>query len=97
MNYLFLTKHTGKRLFSHILYIELVIKLLVSGDAKVWHWRMPQGGIRSDNNEYDYHHDEGIFRSILSIWGVSEEDRKNDSTGLWYWRPIGLSRTFFLN
>lgn len=51
-------------------------ELLVNGDARVWHWRMPHGGIRSDNNEQDYHHDEGIFNSLLSVWGVAKEDRK---------------------
>jgi hypothetical protein len=51
-------------------------KLLVNGDAKVWHWRQMSGGIRSDNNEADYHHDEGIFQSLLNVWGITKEDRK---------------------
>lgn len=50
--------------------------LLVNGYARVWHWRMPNGGIRSDNNEQDYHHDEGVFNSLLSIWGVAKEESK---------------------
>lgn len=51
-------------------------KLIVNADAREWHWRMSQGGIRSDNNEQDYHADEGIFQSLLSVWGVTQEDRK---------------------
>lgn len=67
--------HREETIFSYSIF-KAGYKLLVNGDARVWHWRMPQGGIRSDNNEYDYHHDEGIFNSLLSIWGVSKEDTK---------------------
>ena len=67
--------HREETLFSHSIK-RAGYELLVNGGARVWHWRMPQGGIRSDNNGQDYHHDEGIFNSFLSLWGVDKEDRK---------------------
>jgi glycosyltransferase involved in cell wall biosynthesis len=51
-------------------------KLLVNGDARVWHWRSKKGGIRSDDNKEDYHHDEGIFEAYLSLWNVSPTESK---------------------
>lgn len=67
--------HREETIFSYSLK-RAGYQLLVNGYARVWHWRMPHGGIRSDNNEQDYHNDEGIFNSLLSVWGVAKEDRK---------------------
>jgi len=67
--------HREETIFSHSIKRE-GYTLLVNGDAIVWHWRQNSGGIRTDDKEEDYHHDEGVFQSLLSVWGVTKEDRK---------------------
>ena len=67
--------HREETIFTHSIKRK-GYKLLVNGDAIEHHWRMSVGGIRSDNREEDYHHDEGIFKSFLNLWGVEGEERK---------------------
>ena len=67
--------HREETIFSYSLKRE-GWKLLVNGDATVWHWRQNTGGIRTDDKEEDYHHDEGVFQALLSVWGVTKEERK---------------------
>ncbi len=67
--------HREETLFSYSIK-RAGYRLLVCGDAKVWHWRQKGGGIRSDNEVGDYHHDEGIFQGYLNLWDVKKEERK---------------------
>lgn len=67
--------HREETIFSHSLK-RTGYKLLVNGDARVWHFRSEGGGIRSDNNVGDYNHDEQIFQGYLAKWGVNKENKK---------------------
>lgn len=67
--------HREETIFSHSIK-RLGKRLLVNGDARVWHFRKESGGIRSDNRQEDYDHDEKIFQAYLNLWGVSQDDRK---------------------
>lgn len=67
--------HREETLFTYSLK-RAGYKLVVCGDAKVWHWRSKKGGIRSDDVIGDYHHDEGIFNGYLNLWDVKKEERK---------------------
>lgn len=63
--------HREETIFSHRIK-RAGYKLLVDFDAKVWHHRQHGGGIRSDNREQDYHHDEDIFQNHLRQWGIDK-------------------------
>lgn len=67
--------HREETIFSHSLK-RAGYKLIVNGDAYVWHFRAEGGGIRSDNNVGDYNHDEQIFQGYLAKWGVNKENKK---------------------
>lgn len=44
--------------------------LSVQHDAIVHHFRSETGGIRSHKDQSYYDHDEGVFKSLLSLWNV---------------------------
>jgi len=47
-------------------------KLIVDGDATTWHFRSPEGGIRSYGPHPEYWaHDEQIFLKKLNEWGIN--------------------------
>ena len=43
--------------------------ILVDPNAVTWHYRSPQGGIRSYDDKKHWEHDEEIFRQKMEIWG----------------------------
>lgn len=51
-------------------------KLIVADEAVVHHFRSDTGGIRSHQDKSYYDHDEGVFRSLLSLWNVNPEAKK---------------------
>lgn len=51
-------------------------ELAVSPEAIVHHFRSATGGIRSHQDKSYYDHDEGVFRSLLSLWNVNKDAKK---------------------
>jgi hypothetical protein len=58
--------HREETLFSHGLYLK-GYKLLVVPNAITWHLKNPQGGIRDNQKQEMFEHDEQIFRNILGF------------------------------
>ena len=58
--------HREETLFTYGLYQKFYYILAVP-DAITWHMKNPEGGIRSETKEEMYHHDEQIFRNVLSF------------------------------
>jgi GT2 family glycosyltransferase len=56
--------HREETIFTYGLY-QKGYKLLVVPNSITWHLKMPSGGIRSDNNQRCYNHDEEIFSYFL--------------------------------
>lgn len=57
--------HREETLFTYGLH-QKGYAILAVPDATTWHLKNPQGGIRSESNQQLFHHDELIFRNILS-------------------------------
>jgi FkbM family methyltransferase len=51
-------------------------KVLIDPSAITWHWRNPEGGLRSNNDVNNFSHDEHIFQKKMSSWGVKANDYK---------------------
>ena len=49
-------------------------KVLLDPTARTWHWRNPEGGIRSSSDRDDFSHDERIFQKKMSSWGVTPNE-----------------------
>jgi glycosyltransferase involved in cell wall biosynthesis len=45
-------------------------------DAHTWHFRNPEGGIRSEHDPNLWEHDEQIFKAKLKEWGINLADTK---------------------
>ena len=60
--------HREETLFTYGLR-QKGFKILAVPDAVTWHLKNPQGGIRSENNQDLFFHDERIFRNILAARG----------------------------
>jgi GT2 family glycosyltransferase len=56
--------HREETLFTYGLH-QKGYQLLVVPNAITWHFKNPQGGIRSENNEAMYQHDEQIFKNFM--------------------------------
>jgi hypothetical protein len=57
--------HREETLFTYGLYLK-GYTILAAPHANTWHFKNPQGGIRSESNQQLYHHDELIFRNTLA-------------------------------
>lgn len=57
--------HREETLFTYGLH-QKGYKLFVIPNANTWHFKNPEGGIRSESNKELYEHDELIFRNIIS-------------------------------
>lgn len=66
--------HREETIFSHE-YFRKGWKVLVTTDAKTWHFRNPQGGIRSTPNPELWEHDEKIFQRKLQSWAIKPEGK----------------------
>jgi beta-1,4-mannosyl-glycoprotein beta-1,4-N-acetylglucosaminyltransferase len=51
-------------------------KVLIDPEAKTWHMRDPNGGIRSHTLQQNYQHDEEVFSNKLSEWKVKPNQYK---------------------
>jgi GT2 family glycosyltransferase len=60
--------HREETIFTHRLF-QAGYKLLVDRSAVTWHYRNPEGGIRTETDKSLWEHDEEIFRKELSKWG----------------------------
>jgi len=60
--------HREETIFSHRLF-QAGYKLLVDRSAITWHYRNPEGGIRTQDDSTLWEHDEEIFRKELAKWG----------------------------
>lgn len=60
--------HREETLFTYGL-AQKGYKILVVSDAVTWHFKNPQGGIRSETQQGMYEHDEKIFRNIVGNSG----------------------------
>ncbi len=60
--------HREETIFSHRLF-KAGYKLLVDRSAITYHYRNPEGGIRSESDKTLWAHDEEIFRKELEKWG----------------------------
>jgi len=58
--------HREETLFTYGLFLK-GYKLLAVPNATIWHLRNFEGGIRSENKEEMYHHDEQIFRNMVNF------------------------------
>lgn len=58
--------HREESLFTHGLFLK-GYKLFVAPNANTWHFRNPEGGIRSEIKEEMFWHDEQIFRNTLNL------------------------------
>ena len=56
--------HREETLFTYGLH-QKGYQVLAVPDAITWHFKNPQGGIRSENNEAMYQHDEQIFKNFM--------------------------------
>jgi len=57
--------HREETLFTYGLH-QKGYKLLIVPNAITWHFKNPQGGIRSETNQSMYKHDEQIFRNFMT-------------------------------
>jgi glycosyltransferase involved in cell wall biosynthesis len=62
--------HREESIATHNLYRK-GFKLLINPNTIIWHWRNPQGGIRSYQDEKYWRHDEEIFHQKLKEWETS--------------------------
>jgi GT2 family glycosyltransferase len=60
--------HREETIFTHRLF-RARYKLLVDRSAVTWHYRNPEGGIRTQKDPAPWQHDEEIFRKELAKWG----------------------------
>lgn len=60
--------HREETIFSHRLF-KAGYKLLVDRSAVTYHYRNPEGGIRTETDTALWEHDEEIFRKELEKWG----------------------------
>jgi len=60
--------HREETIFSHRLF-RAGYKLLVDRSAVTWHYRNPEGGIRTETDKMLWEHDEQIFREEMTKWG----------------------------
>jgi hypothetical protein len=57
--------HREETLFTYGLH-QKGYKLLIVPNAITWHFKNPQGGIRSETNQTMYKHDEQVFRNFMT-------------------------------
>ena len=62
--------HREETLFTYGLHSK-GYKILAVPDAVTWHFKNPEGGIRSETKQEMYTHDEDIFRNILGARGAN--------------------------
>jgi FkbM family methyltransferase len=67
--------HREETLFSYE-YVRKGWKALVTTSAVTWHFRNPEGGIRSHNNPDFWSGDDKIFQRKLTSWSVNTEGKK---------------------
>lgn len=67
--------HREETIFSYKIKRE-GYELKVDHEAVVHHFRSETGGIRSHTDQKYYDHDEGVFRSLLSLWNVNPDAEK---------------------
>lgn len=60
--------HREETIFSHRLF-QAGYKLIVDQSAVTWHYRNPEGGIRTEKDPGLWENDERIFRKELEKWG----------------------------
>jgi GT2 family glycosyltransferase len=60
--------HREETIFTHRLF-RAGYKLLVDRSAVTFHYRNPEGGIRTEKDGSLWAHDEGIFRNEMTKWG----------------------------
>ena len=65
--------HREESIFTHEIYRNKW-KLMVAGNAIIWHLKNPSGGIRSFNNHSLWQHDEEIYLGKLKEWGVRPKE-----------------------
>ena len=51
-------------------------KVLIDGEATIWHLRAPQGGIRSYEHDFLWQHDEKIFARKLAEYNIKAKESK---------------------
>lgn len=51
-------------------------QLIVDPTVKTWHFRNPEGGIRSNSKPEDWDRDESIFKGRMYSWGLIHKDTK---------------------
>lgn len=61
--------HREETIFSHELFLA-GYKLIVDNSIVTYHLRNPEGGIRSNNNQELFNHDEKIFFNKMKAWGI---------------------------
>jgi hypothetical protein len=49
-------------------------KILIDPSVKTWHWRNPEGGIRTNNDANLFSNDERVFQKKMIEWGVKVND-----------------------
>jgi FkbM family methyltransferase len=67
--------HREETIFSHE-YVRKGYKLIVTTSAITWHFRNPEGGIRSYSDPNLWAHDEEIFKRKLESWQIDMEGKK---------------------
>ena len=60
--------HREETIFTHRMF-RAGYKLLVDRSATTWHYRNPEGGIRTESDKALWEHDEELFRKELTKWG----------------------------
>ena len=58
--------HREETLFTYGLYLK-GYKIIVAPHAITWHFKNPEGGIRSESKQELYSHDEAIFRNTIGF------------------------------
>jgi FkbM family methyltransferase len=66
--------HREESIFTHE-YFRRGWKLLVTTSAQIWHFRNPNGGIRSNPNPELWTHDEEIFKRKLQSWSIKPDGK----------------------
>ena len=49
-------------------------KILLDPSVKTWHWRNPEGGIRSSHDMNNFTHDERVFQRKMQSWCITPND-----------------------
>jgi GT2 family glycosyltransferase len=60
--------HREETMFSHSIFLK-GYKLLVDRSITTWHYRNPEGGIRTKKDPKLWEHDEEVFRRQIDKWG----------------------------